>query len=72
MYHCGSALCYCVENPMSLWEVILSLSLSRWLGAPESRWWVVQRLQKCSLPLNPSGLANDQLALSALGWLWSA
>lgn len=56
---------------MSPWEVILFLSLSRWLGAPESRRWVVQRLQKCSLPLNPSGLASDPLVLSALWQLWS-
>lgn len=56
---------------MSLWEVILSLSLLHWLGAPESKWWVVQRLQKCSLPLNPSCLASDRLVLSALWWLWS-
>lgn len=53
------------------WEVILFLSLSRWLGAPESMWWVVQSLQKCSLPLNPSGLASDRLVPSALWRLWS-
>lgn len=56
---------------MSLWEVILFLSLSRWLGAPEPKWWVIQRLQKCSLPLNLSGLAGDRLVLSALWRLWS-
>lgn len=56
---------------MSPWEVILFLSSSRWLGAPESKWWVVQRLQKCFLPLNPSRLASDRLALSALWQLWS-
>ncbi len=56
---------------MSLWEVILLLSLSRWLGAPESKWWVVQRLQKCSLPRNPSCLVSNWLALSVCWWLWA-
>lgn len=72
MNHCCSALCCCVENLMSPWEVILVLSLSRWLAAPESKWWEVQKRQIGSLPLNPSDLASDQLALSALRWLWSA
>lgn len=51
--------------------MILFLSWSRWLGAPASKRWVVQSLQKCSLPLNPSGLASDLLVLSALWRLWS-
>lgn len=56
---------------MSPWEVVLSLSLLHWLGAPESKWWVVQRLQNCSLPLKPSCLASDRLVLSVPRWLWS-